>query len=250
MLENWFPQGPRPSAAARPPIFIANRLENGDRQLWETTLSRSERSWRKGEELAVEGEPPGALHVILEGWVQKYRQLPDGRRQLLGFCLPGQVCDIDLLRLRVHGHTATAIGNLRAAALTRDGLEDLLDRCRGLGTALLDAETISSAIQREWLVSVGIRSGRERLAHLLCELYVLQGGDVDGGEVDFPVTQGQLGEALGMSSVHVNRILREFQVEFVVAVQQRRLKISDFEALARRAVFDPAYLGMDSEKPN
>lgn len=247
MLEKAFSQGPRPIAATTPSPFIATRLANGDRHLWEDALSRNERSWRKGEELAREGEAPDALHVILEGWVQKYRQLPDGRRQLVGFCLPGQLCDVDILRYGAYGQTATAIGNLRAAVLGRDSLEDLLERCAGLDAALLDADTIAGAIQREWLVNVGIRSGRERLAHLLCELYVLQGGGVRGGAVDFPVTQAQLAEALGMTSVHVNRILREFQEEFGVSVQQRGLAIGDFEALAGRAAFDPAYLGAVSK---
>ena len=167
MLDKLFQQGPRPSAAIKPSPFISRQLEPSERDIWEAALSRLERSFARGEDIAIEGELPHFLFVILEGWAQKYRQLPDGRRQIVGFCLSGQACDTALLTGTSYGHTVAAIDRLRVAAIGREDLEELVDRCPGLGRALCEAEAIAGAIQREWLVNVGVKSAHERIAHLL-----------------------------------------------------------------------------------
>ena len=243
MLDRLFQQGPRPSAAIEPSLFISRQLEPVARDIWEAALSRLEQSHARGEDIALEGEQPRFLFVILEGWAQKYRELPDGRRQIVGFCLPGQVCDIALLTRTPYGHTVAAIDRLRVAAIGPEDLDELIDRCPGLGRALCEAEAIAGAIQREWLVNVGVKSAHERIAHLLCELYMLQGGGAARAEVDFPVTQAQIGEATGLTSVHVNRVMRELHDEYGVDFARRRLRIANFDGLARTGSFTGGYLG-------
>ena len=200
------------------------------------------------DDLVQEGEPPPGVNLILEGFACRYKLLPDGRRQIVGFLIPGDICD---LRVCVLKHMDHAIGTLtagRAALLTRESMLGLIERYPRLARALWWSTLVDESITREWVVNVGHRTAFERIAHLFCEMFTrLQSvGLATGNACDFPMTQMELADALALSSVHVNRVLMELRHTGLVTFRSRRLIIHDLEALKSVSGFNPDYLHLDS----
>jgi len=224
---------------------ILNRLLTpGERVVWEACLARNACDYRKGEDMIREGERPRVLYVVLAGWAQKYKQLPDGRRQILALYLPGQLCDLDLFTVGRSDHSLAAVRAASVAEIGRADACELLRRCPNISRIFCWSELVGAAIQREWTINVGQRNAIERVAHLLCELYVRQRGmpDPDDGECDFFLTQWQIAEATGLTQVHVNRTIQELRRRCGVELRQQCLRIPDFAALASLAAFNPNYL--------
>lgn len=213
------------------------------------TLVRNVAQYVAREPLIVQGETPGAIQVMLEGWACRWRTGPNGRRQVLGFHLPGDVCDFNVFMARAADATVTAIEPVCVARLSRDALNEATQRHSGI-TAGLWWETLSTAsIEREWLVSLGQRNAHQRIAHLLCELFVrLRAvGRTDGMRAPMPLTQSDIGDACGMTPEHSNRTLRDLRGRGLAEVRARTLRILDWPALVALAGFDPAYLHFDHE---
>lgn len=198
-------------------------------------------------DLVTEGTPLRALTVILDGWAGVYRDLANGRRQIVSILLPGDLTEPfgilpafaarSLSALTPVMFTQIPCARLRAAASLQPDLE------RALWWDLL----VSSAIEREHLVSLGRRSASERLGHLFCEFHVRLGlvGSVDKDGFDMPLTQSELADLSGLSSVHVNRSLQDLRSRGLLSLQSRRLTIHDLEELRAISFFDPAYLHAD-----
>lgn len=214
----------------------------GERLLWEASLARNAREIRRDAGIIREGDRPQALYVVLAGWAQKYRQLPDGRRQIVGIFLPGQICGLDLFTVARHDHSLAAVRQVSIAEVGRAELCDLLQRCPNLSQIFCWSELVAGAIQREWMASVGQRSAIERVAHLMCEMFVRQGGERASGECDFLLTQRQIAEATGLTQVHVNRMVQELRRRCGVQLGQQRLRVPGFADLAAIASFDANYL--------
>ena len=222
---------------------ILNRLlEPGERVLWEASLARNARDIRRDADIIREGTRPQALYVVLAGWAQKYRQFPDGRRQIVGLFLPGQICGLDLFTIARHDYSLAAVRQLSIAEVGRTELCDLLERCPNLSQIFCWSELVAGAIQREWMASVGQRSAIERVAHLMCEMFVRQGGERADGGCDFLLTQRQIAEATGLTQVHVNRMVQELRRRCGTELGQQRLYVPDFAELAAIACFNANYL--------
>lgn len=224
-------------------------LSQRERVAWEVCLARNAREYSKGEDLVREGERPAALRVVLAGWAQKYKQLPDGRRQILALVLPGQPCDLDLFTIARADHSVAAIRRLTVAEIGRQEATALLEQYPSLARALCWSEIVGAAIQREWTINLGQRNAIERVAQLMCEIFARQHGiPVAGGnECEFLLTQGQLAEATGLTQVHVNRTVQELRRRCSVEARNLRLSIPDFGELARIAAFNPDYLHLGDE---
>lgn len=215
-----------------------------ERMVWEASLARGARDYAKGVDLAREGEKPAALRIILSGWAQKYKQMPDGRRQILGLALPGELCDLDLFTVARADHSIAAVRRLSVAEIGRAEAQRLFEQCPNLLPALSWAAIIGAAVQREWTINVGQRNALERVAQLMCEIYVRQHGVPveEGGACEFLLTQGQMAEATGLTQVHVNRIVQQLRFRCAVDLRNMRLEIPDFSQLAALASFNPTYL--------
>ena len=200
-------------------------------------------------DLIGEGECPRSMYVVLDGWACRYKELPDGRRQVVGYFLPGNICDLHIYVLRRMDHSVGAVSEIRVAEVGREELETLLDRHPRISQALLWDELVMVATQREWTLNIGQRTAYERLAHLLLELFVrLESVGMTRGEsCGFPLTQSDLAEATGLTSVHVNRMLQELRREKLIELGGRRLTILDRDALARAAMFNDNYLHLGHE---
>lgn len=222
-------------------------LSPRERIVWEASLARNARDYSKGTDIAREGERPAALRVVLSGWAQKYKQLPDGRRQILALVLPGQPCDLDLFTVVRTDHSLSAVRRLTIAEIGRQEAASLLGQCPNLAQLLCWGEIVTAAIQREWTINIGQRNAIERVAQLMCEIFARQQGipASGGGECDFLLTQWQLAEATGLTQVHVNRTVQELRRRCSVELRNLRLYIPDFAELAGIAAFNANYLHLD-----
>lgn len=185
--------------------------------------------------------------LVLEGFACRYRLLPDGRRQILGYMLPGDMCDPRIFLLDRMDHSIATISRAKIAVWPRKSVLGLTSLYPRITRAFWWCALVDEGIAREWLVSLGQRTALERLAHLICELYHrLKAIDlVNANGFDFPVTQAELGDTLGLSAVHVNRTLQDMRRERLVRLAGRRLTVLNLEALSTIAMFNPNYLRLD-----
>src|SRR4051812_10276546 len=195
-------------------------------------------------DLIREGEAPQSVYLILEGWACHYRTLQDGRRQIVDFAIPGDLCDLNVFILDRMDHSISALTNLRVAEIGRDDLHRVVTNHPNITTALWWQELVSKSIHREWIVNVGQRSAQERIAHLFCEMFLRLEtvGLTNGFSCDFPPTQYDIADATGLTSVHVNRSIQELRRRGLVVIDKQILTIPDMSALQQTALFNPDYL--------
>ncbi|APT30358.1 regulation and Cell signaling [Methylobacterium phyllosphaerae] len=219
------------------------RLSEDDRMCLADAMGPS-RMVAPRTDIIHEGDDPRAINVILDGWACRYRQFANGRRQIVSLLLPGDPCDPHVFLLDEMDHTIGAITPVLLGQISGSAMRDLTARSPRLDLAFHRESLATAAIQREWTVSLGSRTGIERLAHLFCELYarLTAIGLADGNTCAMPMTQNDLGDAMGQTSVHINRTLQELRGLGLITLRSRRLTIHDPAALARLAHFDAAYL--------
>ena len=201
---------------------------------------------RPRSDVLRQGDVPTVAHVLLDGHTYRYRLLHDGRRQITAVLVPGEICDLEAV---MRGRADYSVGALTKCVLGEIPAEQVADpvalgpeMARVLWRRVLRDEAIS----REWLVNMGRRSALERVAHLLCELRVrMEGvGLARNAEYDLDFTQVELSDILGLSPVHVNRILQQLRRTGLIKLLAGTVTILDETTLETVAGFDPAYLQM------
>lgn len=224
------------------------RLSDEDRQVLKA-LARKVRLIEAGVDIIQEGDRPETVNLFLDGWACRYKQLEDGRRQIVAFFVPGDLCDIHVYVLREMDHAIAAITPVRLATVPREILLDTMDRHPRITRALWWESLVNAAIQREWTVNIGRRTALERLAHLFCELFLrLRAvGLAEGSTCPFPLTQLELADATGLTNVHVNRTLKEMRNAGLILLKSRQLTVPDLAALQKAALFNPNYLHLERE---
>lgn len=225
------------------------QLSADERELLDTIARRRVHRKRQREDVVREGERPEHMHLILSGWACRYKMLEDGRRQILAFFLPGDLCDLHVYILRRMDHSIAALTPLTYAQITHDDFESAtIGNPRMLQALWWDA-LVAASIQREWTTSIGQRSAIERVAHLLLELFHrLEMVDGTQGDCcDLPLTQGEIADALGMTPVHANRVLQELRAGKLIDLSGKRLEILDRGALTSIAMFNPNYLHLGQD---
>ncbi|MDR7038871.1 MULTISPECIES: Crp/Fnr family transcriptional regulator [Methylobacterium] len=225
------------------------RLSAADRRAAWDIASQRVRCLRPHQDIIHEGDPPEHVNLMLDGWACRYKTLEDGRRQIISFFLPGDLCDPHIFVLREMDHSISTITQVRFAEIAREQLLDLTERHPRITQALWWEMLVTVAVQREWTVNLGQRTGLERVGHLLCELFIrLRAvGLTEGDSCLLPVTQVDLGDATGLSNVHVNRVLQELRGNGLIVLKGRQLTIPDLEALQRVSLFSANYLHLDRE---
>jgi CRP-like cAMP-binding protein len=197
-------------------------------------------------ELLVQGAVSAGPTIVLSGLACQFTLLRNGRRQITAFLLPGDICEF---RFLTGGHVEQGVRSLSPALIAAIPVARLTEACEqypNLVKAMLHAASVQEAVTREWLISLGQRSAVQRMAHLFCELYTRLNvvGLAKGGSFHLPMTQSELGESMGLSTVHVNRTLQELRRDGLIETRDKTVYLLDFPRLASRAMFDPAYLGM------
>jgi CRP-like cAMP-binding protein len=225
------------------------RLASADAAMIERISAKRVRNFEPHEDIIHEGDRPEHINLILSGWACRYKVLEDGRRQVIAFFLPGDLCDLNVFVLRHMDHSIGTITAVTLSEITRDSFDELMMSHPRVTQALWWESLVNTATQREWAVNLGQRDATERLAHLFCELFLRlkSSGLARGDTVDMPLTQVELGDATGLSAVHVNRTLQELRSSGLIVLKGRTLTIPDFEALKAVALFNANYLHLDRE---
>ncbi len=196
-----------------------------------------------GTALIRENDIPKDVFLILTGIACRYKLEPNGLRGIMAYLLPGDFCDLDVVPLSHMDHSIGTLSPCQVARMAPDTFQDLmrypaLARARQL-TTLADEGTA-----REWLINIGRRSSTKRLGHLFCELHArLQVVElVSEDSYALPLTQSDLADTMGLSTVHVNRSLRELRQQKLIAQASRRVTILDLPRLQALASFRSNYL--------
>jgi CRP-like cAMP-binding protein len=225
------------------------RLSPDDRDAL-SQVTRNTRTIEARRDLISEGDKPRFVHLVLEGWACRYKQLPDGKRQIVSLLVAGDFCDVNAHILRSMDHSVGAITRLKVAMINPDEMIALYAERPRIAHSLWWHELVAGAVQREWTLNLGQRSAYERLAHLLVEIYLrLEAvGRADNGRCDFPLTQNDLADATGLTAVHVNRTLQELRRNELIELERKQLQIRDLDGLMEVAMFNPNYLHLEQER--
>jgi CRP-like cAMP-binding protein len=209
-----------------------------------STLPLRVRDYPRGGMIVHQGSRPEESSVLLEGIAFRYKLLPDGARQIVSLQIPGDFVDLHSLVLKPIDHAVAAASPARVGHVSHRAMEALLSRYPRVARALMWSMALDGAINREWLTIMGRRSAYEQLAHLFCELYFRMGGagQVKDGSFGLELTQAELGDVCGLSTVHVNRSLQALRRDGLILLENHCLSIPDIGALVKVAEFDPAYL--------
>lgn len=208
---------------------------------------RRRRTFQPGHSLISEGEKHQSAFILAEGWACSFKVLPDGGRQIVDFQIPGDFLGLRSILFRTADHSTEAVTRIEASEVMGNDLFESFNDSSRLATAVLWAASRDEAMVVEHLVNLGRRSAEERMGHILLELGArlkLVGiGDMTG--YDCPLTQYHLADALGLSAVHVNRVLRVLRENGLVTFQRGRVTFDDFKGLVAMAGFDTDYLDHD-----
>lgn len=203
-------------------------------------------SFNAGDYLVKDGAPVERIFAIVSGMACRYKLLPDGRRQITSYMLPGDLCDTRTFILRRQDHSIAALSRVEASVLSRESVQRL-ESSPGLSQAFAWNSLVNQSIARQWIINVGQRTAFERLSHLLCELFerLRAVGLTRESSCELPLTQTEIADAVALSAVHVNRTLMELRRSGLVSFHTRQLEIHDLPGLKIAAGFDPEYLHTD-----
>ena len=212
-------------------------------------LHQRRRKFVVGRDIVHQGQTHPAAYILADGWVCSYKLLRDGGRQIVDFQIPGDFLGLRSVLLRTADHNIEPVTAVEASEVLESDLLEAFSTTPRLATAVLWAASRDEAMVVEHLVGIGRRDSVERTAHFLLELGARLTFAGRGTRDDFscPLTQNHLADALGLSAVHVNRVLRELRERGLLTFQRGSVTIHNFDALADLAEFDRSYL--DQEGP-
>jgi CRP-like cAMP-binding protein len=225
------------------------RLSPSDRAVLTRAASERVRKFGPRVDITREGDRPKDVHLILSGWACRYKQLEDGRRQVVSFFLPGDMCDLNVFILKEMDHSIGTITAVTVTDLSREFFEEISAGYPRIATALWWETLVNAAIQREWTMNLGQRTALERMAHLFCEVFLRLrlAGLTEDSSCELPLTQADLADATGLSKVHVNRTLQELRAARLVALKGKTLTVPNLERLMNAGLFNANYLHMEHE---
>ncbi len=218
-------------------------LSESDRAVLDGFAEREEH-YPADVDLVSEGMVPRSVLLVRTGMAVRYRVLPNGGRQIMTFLIPGDLCDMHVFLLKAMDHSIGTITPVSVTPISRDAIMGLFGHRPRISPALWWSSLQEEAMLRERIVSLGRRDARGRIAYLLCELLWRHAavGLADGDAFSLPLTQTELGDTLGLTPVHVNRVLKEFRERRLISIKQRMINLIDLEGLQAIADFNQDYL--------
>lgn len=225
-------------------LSLFSRLSVEERREIELAATARTRRIAARERIAAQGDRPRYVSIVLEGWACGYKYGREGNRQILGLYLPGEHCDSSIYILDRLDHSLEAITDVTMGEIAPADFRCLMERSTTIAEALWWEELVSSAIKREWIYSLTQRNAIERIAHLICELYLRLSsiGAATDHRMPFPLTQIDIAATTGLSPVHVNRTMQELRRLQLICLGGRELRMLDPAGLADLAAFEPDYL--------
>ncbi|MCG6116126.1 MAG: Crp/Fnr family transcriptional regulator [Mesorhizobium sp.] len=195
-------------------------------------------------DLIREGDRPGPVFVMLDGWACRYKILPNGTRQILAYLMPGDCCDLNIGLLAEMDHSIQVITPALVATVERKEMDAIMDKHRAIAKAMYISQLVDEGTLRAWITSMGRRTSVERVAHLMCELYVRARNVGLPFEPDLrlPLSQLLLADSVGMTPVHLNRVLKALRQNGAMTLKRGSLHIANPAQLIQIAGFDENYL--------
>lgn len=194
-------------------------------------------------DLIREGDKPSNVYLVMEGFACRHKVLPDGKRHIMAYLLPGDFCDLHVFILNQMDHNLGTLSPCRIVEIPRSKILKLIER-PAIARAFWVAALVDEGTLREWLVNIGSRSAEERVAHLLCELLfrLRVVGFANGDSYELPITQGEIADTMGLSDVHMNRVIQKLRKEKLIKLNGKHLVILDLERMREFSYFNPNYL--------
>ncbi|TCU51854.1 CRP-like cAMP-binding protein [Novosphingobium sp. PhB57] len=207
-------------------------------------VSAHRRAVSAGAEWMRQDERADHIYFMEEGWACQFRTLRDGRRQILRVLPPGDVCNLDSLQTKNAPFGIKALTPVSTLSVARQHLSALCHGSPGIAYSVIELALCENAMLNQWATCLGRCSAPERLAHLLCELAVRLGHDAgcEYASFDLPLTQEQMADVLGLTAVHINRMMQQFRRQGLLHTEGRTITLENMGALKNMAEFDPAYL--------
>jgi CRP-like cAMP-binding protein len=202
---------------------------------------------RADQDIVREGDAPSRSFLLLEGFACTFKMVGEGKRQIMAFHIPGDMPDLQSLHLKVLDNSVGTISPCKVGFIRHETLHDLCGRYLRIASAFWRQTLIDAAVFREWMASIGQRPAYSRIAHLLCELVIrMQAvGLAQDHTCDLPITQGKFADALGISGVHVNRVLQGLRGDGLIRLEGSTLKVLDWDGLRAAGDFNPGYLHLE-----
>ncbi|MER9316023.1 Crp/Fnr family transcriptional regulator [Mesorhizobium sp. M0659] len=203
-----------------------------------------EKEYSANHDLVREGDRPVYSFIVLDGLVGSTKHTGEGKRQITSFFVAGDIPDLHGLHLSVMDCNFSTLTSARVGFMRHDTLRAVCDQHPRIATAFWRSTLIDAAIYREWVINVGRREAYTRMAHILCELIfrLRSMGRIEDHVADIPITQAALGDALGLSTVHVNRMLQELRRRGLIATSGSKVHALDWAGLTHAGDFDTTYL--------
>jgi len=226
-------------------LWASRFLSHEERDALENAVV-SARVVNANTDLVREGEGTDTLFIVAEGWACRYSTTREGGRQLPALLVPGDVGNLDSLMFDRLDYGVRTLAQATIVAMPRDRALALAAQHPGIARTFTWLALVENAILSKWALSLGRRSAKERLAHLLCELSVrLDAEHGNESRFAFPLTQEQVADTLGLTSVHVNRTMQQLRTEGLVMTANRTMTLPDTARIRQISGFDPRYLHID-----
>jgi CRP-like cAMP-binding protein len=194
--------------------------------------------------LVREGDVPDRCCLLVEGYACRYKMNARGGRQIVSFHMAGDLLDLQHLMIPRADHSIMTIAASKIAWFGRDEVRGLINSHPAINEALWKDALIDASIHREWVLNVGRRSAKVRIAHMLCEFAARQqaAGLANGDHIELPMSQEHIADATGLTAIHVNRMMFALAADGVIVRNKRHIEITDWKRMRRLAEFDEAYL--------
>lgn len=221
-------------------------LDDAEEQVLRESFSEI-REIPAGKVVVKAGAALSECTLLFDGFICRYKDLADGQRQIMELHVAGDFVDLHSFLLKRLEHNVGSMTAVRVAIVPHERVRRITETEPHLARLLWFSTLLDAAIHREKILSVGRRSAVARIAHLLCELFVRLEivGLTSGNSYALPLTQTDLADAGGLTSVHVNRMLKKLRDDELATFRGGQVTIHDLERLQRVAEFDPAYLYLE-----
>ena len=210
------------------------------------------RRMEAGQYLVWDGDKPQNTCLLLSGYAYRHKHAGNGGRQILSFHMKGDLVDLQNSLLGIADHNVQMLTSGEVAMIPVEAIRELAFAHPDVGMAMWYETLVEGSIFREWVLNIGRRDARTRIAHLLCEFALLLERAELGGPTTYelPITQEQLADAVALTSVHVNRTLMKLEQDGLIARTKRMISIVDWKALVKVADFEPRYLHLERPAPS
>lgn len=207
-------------------------------------LPHSIRFFERGIYIVLDGDAFDHCSVILSGFAFSHKTTGEGLRQVVSVQIPGKIVDLQQFRLSFADCSVQTLTRCEVARVPKVALRTLASDRVAIADALIVSAMAEASIYREWIMNIGRRDARTRIAHLLCEFAARLDvqGIAPGQPYELPMTQEQLGDALGLTAVHVSRTLKGLVNDGLIVQDRRGITFPKWDALAAEADFNRRYL--------